>query len=471
MGETMTIGEAEQGAGGRAGELAARLDRLPPTRTVWTIIVLLSIAYFFELYEMLLTGFIAPGLTASGLFSATTRGLFGTSGIAAFIAALFAGLTVGTLLTGSLADRFGRRAIFTWALLLYIAMSALMAFQPTAAGINLFRFLAGIGLGIESVVIDSYIAELVPRHARGRAFACSQAFGFTAVPLGAFLAWLLVPHAPLGLDGWRWVVLIGAVMALGGWYIRLRLPESPRWLIERGRIAEAEAIVAGLEARVAVEYGRPLPEPEPCGLAPRQGRFSEMWRPPYRRRTCMMIVFNIFQTVGYYGFLNWVPTLLIAQGITVTKSLAYTVLIALTAPLGPVIGFAVGDRIERKWVIIGSMAMLASVGLLFSATTIPAVLIACGMLLTTFQNIMSYSYHAYQAELFPTRIRAKAVGFVYSFSRMSQIANAFVIAFVLGRFGTAGVFMMIALAYLIVIVVTGIFGPRTSGRALEEISG
>jgi putative MFS transporter len=453
-----------------AAALAARLDRLPTTRTIWTIIVLLSIAYFFELYEQLLTGFIAPGLAASGLFETTTRGLFGTSGIAAFIAALFSGLTIGTLLTGWFADRFGRRAVFTWALLLYIAMTTIMAFQATPGAIELFRFLAGIGLGMESVIIDTYIAELVPRHERGRAFACCQAVGFSAVPFGALLAWLLIPHAPFGFDGWRWVVLIGAGMALGGWYIRLRLPESPRWLIQRGRAREAEAIVADLERRVAVETGQPLPAPQPLELSLQQGRYGEMWRPPYRARTCMMIVFNIFQTVGYYGFLNWVPTLLIAQGINVTKSLAYTVLIALTAPLGPVIGFVIGDRIERKWVIVGSMAVLAAVGLIFGATTVPAALIVCGMLLTTFQNIMSYSYHAYQAELFPTRIRAKAVGFVYSFSRMSQIANAFIIAFVLGRFGTGGVFMLIALAYLVVIVVTSAFGPRTSGLALEEIS-
>lgn len=467
----MNVASVGERAGRKAAELAARLDRLPATRTIWTIIVLLSIAYFFELYEQLLTGFIAPGLAASGLFATTTKGLFGTSGIAAFIAALFSGLTVGTLVTGWFADRFGRRAVFTWALLLYTAMTAIMAFQTSARAIELFRFLAGIALGMESVIIDTYIAELVPRHERGRAFACSQAFGFCSIPFGAFLAWLLVPHRPFGLDGWRWVVLIGAAMALGGWYIRLRLPESPRWLLERGRTDEAEAIIADLERRVAAEMGRPLPEPVLSELVRKEGRYSEMWRPPYRRRTLMMIVFNIFQTVGYYGFLNWVPTLLIAQGITVTRSLAYTVLIALTAPLGPVIGLRLGDRIERKYVIIGSMAILAAAGLLFAATTIPAVLIACGMLLTTFQNIMSYSYHAYQAELFPTRIRAKAVGFVYSFSRMSQIANAFIIAFVLGRFGTGGVFALIALAYLVVIMVTGLFGPRTSGRALEDISG
>lgn len=456
--------------GRAAAELVARLDRLPPTRTVWTIIVLLSIAFFFELYEMLMTGFIAPGLTESGLFTPTTAGIFGTSGIAAFIASLFAGLTVGTMSAGYFADRFGRRAIFTWALLGYTAMQIIMAFQTSAAGINLFRFLAGIGLGVEIVVINTYIAELVPRQMRGRAFACSQAFGFTAVPVCALLAWLLVPHAPLGLDGWRWVVLIGATSALAGWYIRLRLPESPRWLIEKGRIAEAEAIIARLETRVEREYGGALPEPIVIEIEHKPGRFGEIWRPPYRRRTWMMIVFNIFQTVGYYGFVNWVPTLLIAQGITVTKSLAYTVIIALAAPLGPIIGFAIGDRIERKHMIIGCAAVLATVGTIFSMVSAPVLLIFCGLLLTTFQNMLSFSYHAYQTELFPTRIRAKAVGFVYSFSRMSQIGNAFIIAFVLDRWGAIGVFQLIALAYLVVIVVMSLFGPRTSGQALEDIS-
>lgn len=454
----------------QAAELTARLDRLPATRTVWMIIILLSVAFFFELYELLLTGFIAPGLISSGLFTATTQGPFGTTGIAAFMAALFSGLTIGTLSAGALADRFGRRAIFTYALLGYTIMSLAMAFQNTAQGINLFRFLAGIGLGIEIVTINTYIAELVPKHVRGRAFACSQAFGFTAVPLCAVLAWLLVPHAPLGWEGWRWVVLIGGVSALGGWYIRLRLPESPRWLLQKNRIEEAERIIAELERKVARELGQPLPTPISATVVQREGRFREIWQAPYRRRTIMMIVFNIFQTVGYYGFVNWVPTLLVARGISVTESLLYTVLITLAAPLGPILGFFMGDKIERKLVIVGCAALIAGSGLLFAASSIPALLVLCGVVLTTFQNMLSYSYHAYQTELFPTRIRAKAVGFVYSFSRMSQIANAFVIAYVLARFGGSGVFVLIALAYVVVIFAIGVFGPRTSGQALESIS-
>ncbi len=454
-----------------AALLIARLDRLPPTRSVWAIVIMLSIAFFFELYETMLTGFIAPGLTASGILTTGTHGLFGTTGIAAFIAALFAGLSLGTMVTGGLADRFGRRAIFTYALFFYTLMALLMAFQTSALGINICRFFQGLGLGVEMVTINTYIAELVPRHLRGRAFACSQTFGFLAVPSVALLSWLLVPLTPLGIEGWRWVVLIGGVSAFAGWYIRLRLPESPRWLLQKGRHAEAEAVVAALETRVAREYGRPLPDPAPAFVVQAKARFSEIFQPPYRGRALMMIVFNIFQTIGYYGFANWVPTLLMSQGVSVTKSLAYSVLIATAAPLGPAIGFLMGDRIERKYVIVGCAAIVASAGLMFSVTAVPAMLILCGILLTIFQNMLSYSYHAYQTELFPTGIRAKAVGFVYSFSRISQIANAFVIAFMLARFGAQGVFLMIALAYAFVMIAIGGFGPKTSGRPLEEISG
>ena len=127
--------------------------------------------------------------------------------------------------------------------------------------------------------------------------------------------------APLGFDGWRWVVLFGAGGALVIWWIRRALPESPRWLATKGRIAEADAILTRLEDKVRRETGRSLPEPEPA-TAPAAGteQFSDIWKPPYRRRTVMMLVFHVFQTVAYYGFANWVPSLLIKHGITVTTS-------------------------------------------------------------------------------------------------------------------------------------------------------
>ena len=453
-----------------AGKIVARLDRLPPTRTIWILVGLLSLGFFFELYDLLFTGYVAPGLVKSGILTPTTPGLFGSSGVASFVAALFTGLFIGTCACGFLADKFGRRAIFTYSLLWYTAANLIMACQSTALGLNFWRFVAGLGIGVELVTIGTYLSELAPKHMRGRAFACCQAVGFSAVPIVAFLSYLLIPAAPFGVDGWRWVVLIGAHGALFVWWIRRALPESPRWLAQTGRLAEADRIMTELERRVQLDYGRPLPPPEAAEPVIPHSRFVEMWLPPYRKRAIMLIAFNVFQTIGYYGFANWVPTLLIKQGITVTSSLLYTTIIALAAPAGPMIGLLIADRFERKHVIIAMALLNIVAGLLFSQASGVIMIVMLGVCLTLAGNIISYSYHSYQNELFPTGIRARAVGFVYSWSRFSAIITAFIISFFLERFGVTGVFVFIAAAMMVVVLVIGLMGPKTRNLALEKIS-
>src|SRR5579859_6961434 len=419
------------------GTISARLDRIPATRTIWRFMILLSLGFFFELYDLLYSGYIAPGLVKSGILTTTTAGFFGMTGVAAFLASLFSGLFVGTICCGFLADRFGRRAIFTYSLLFYTAANLIMAFQVTAAGLNSWRFVAGLGIGVELVTIGTYIAELVPKHIRGRAFACEQAVGFTAVPVAALLSYLLVPYKPLGLDGWRWVVILGAHGALFVWFIRRALPESPRWLAQKGRLEEADRALSKLEETVTKELRLPLPDPPP-GSQPVSSdqRFFDIWKAPYAKRTTMMITFNVCQTVGFYGFANWVPTLLVKQGITLTTSLLYSSIIAVSAPLGPLIGLIIGDKYERKSVIVATAAAIVVCGLAFSQVSSGVLLIIMGVGITLASNIMSYSFHAYQTELFPTSIRASAVGFVYSWSRFSAIFTSFLIAAVLKKFGT-----------------------------------
>jgi putative MFS transporter len=454
-----------------AGSISARLDRLPSTRSVWKLVFLLSLGYFFEIYDLLYTGYIAPGLTKSGLLTSSTAGLFGTTGVASFIAALFAGLFIGTIACGFLADRFGRRAVFTYSLIWYVVGNVIMAFQETAVGLNSWRFIVGIGIGVEMVTIATYLSELVPKHIRGRAFACGQAVGFCAVPVVAFVAYLLVPQKPFGIDGWRWVVLIGCHGALFVWWIRLNLPESPRWLAAKGRLDEADRILSKLEADVEREYGKPLPAPAPAEkVSTVEGRFRDMWVAPYRARTIMMIVFNVFQTIGYYGFANWVPTLLEKQGITLTHSLMYSSIIAVAAPFGPIIGLFVADRFERKHVIVAMAGMNVICGLLFSQASTALFLIAMGVSLTLAGNIIAFTFHTYQAELFPTAIRARAIGFVYSWSRFSAIFTSFVITAILHHFGTGGVFVFISAAMAIVMLAIGLYGPRTMNISLEKIS-
>ena len=459
---------------GEAALISARLDRLPTTRYIWKLVLLLSLGGCFEFYDLFLMTYIGPGLVRSGLFSAASVSFFGLTGLASFVAATFAGLFIGTLAFGFAADKLGRRTIFTYSLLWYTIGSIVMACQTTTSGILLWRVITGVGVGVELVTIDTYIAELMPKDVRGRAFAVNQVVQFIAIPLVAFISWLLVPRSPLGIDGWRWVVLLGSAGAVFVWFIRRAIPESPRWLIARGRIAEAERAVAIMEERVAAELGAPLPpaatESSAEAYQTVRAKFVQIFRPPYLRRTLMLVVFHFAQTVGYYGFASWVPTLLIAAGIRTTASLQYSFVIAISAPVGPLLVRGIADRFERKWQIVWSALCIGAFGLLFAGRKDPAWLILLGVMLTCSNNWMSVAFHAYQAELFPTPVRAQAVGFVYSWSRFSAIFTSLMIGFFLQHYGVSGVFAFIAASMFVVILAIGLFGPRTRGLALESIS-
>jgi putative MFS transporter len=450
-----------------AAAISARLDRLPTTRRIWTMVVLLSIGGCFEYYDLFLTGFIAPGLVRSHIFTTTTAGFFGNNGIASFVAALFIGLFIGTIVFGFVADRFGRRSIFTVSLIWYSVCTMVMAFQHSAECVNLWRLLAGIGIGVELVTIDTYLSELMPKHLRGRAFVVNAAIQFSILPIAGALAWWLVPRTPLGIDGWRWLVGIGAAGAVGIWFLRRRLPESPRWLAQHGRLEEADRILSSLEAGAVAPLATQLPPvPEPVV----RGSLVEIIQPAYLPRTIMLILFNIFQSIGYYGFANWVPTLLIRHGITITHSLQYTFVIAIAAPFAPLLFFGAADRVERKTLIMASALGVGVFGLIFAEVRSPVAIVSLGVLLTVANNVMSFAFHTYQAELYPTRIRAVAVGFVYSWSRLSVVFMAFVIAFTLRGFGVSGVFTLIAGSMVVVILAIGLLGPRTRNLSLEEIA-
>ena len=448
-------------------EISRRLESLPASSYLWRLVVLLSLGGCFEIYDLFLTGYIAPGLARSKLLTATTDAFFGFSGIGAFVAATFAGLFVGTFFLGYLADRYGRRAIFTWALLAYSAASVIMAFQSSAGGVLLWRFVAGIGIGVEIITIAAYITELVPSWMRGRAFAVNQAVMFIAVPIIAFLAWWLVPLSPAGLDGWRWVVLIGAAAGMVIWVLRLFVPESPLWLARQGRGAEAIAVLRTLEAATGAN-GRPETTAgrRASAALPPVG-FGDLFRPPYLSLVVMFMVFNLCQAFAFYGFANWVPTLLIEKGINVTKSLQYAFIVAFAYPIAPLLAASFADRFERKWIICGACIAIIVFGIAFSQLTGPAFLIGCGVLLTAANMTMSYAYHAYQTEVFPTAVRARAAGLVYSMSRVSAMFSGFIVAYLLKQAGVTGVFGLITAAMVVVIVTLAVFGPSVRGKPLE----
>ncbi|MGN6234013.1 MAG: MFS transporter [Trinickia sp.] len=440
------------------------------------MVMLISLGGVFEFYDLFFTGYVAPGMVQSGLFKPESLGFFAAlapisvAGFGTFVFATFAGLWLGTLVFGFVADRFGRRFVFTWSLVWYVVCTAIMAFQHSGQAINIWRLIAGIGIGVELVTIDSYISELIPSGERGRAYAVNQFITFCVVPVVAFLAFILKGTQPFGLDYWRVVILIGTLGAVFVWIIRRNVPESPRWLARQGRMDEAERIVADIERRVEAEKGIKLPPPQAIGNeAEGQGAFSEIFGPLYLKRTILLSIFNMAQVIGFYGFAAWVPTLLISRGVHVTTSLQYAFIIAIANPFGPLLGTLFADKIERKTQICGGLLIMGIVIALFSQASAPALLIVLGVLFTLAANVMSYAYHGYQAELFPTRIRARAVGFVYSWSRLAAAFAGLAIGVLLHKYGVPGVAIFIGAAMVIGIIMI-LIGPSTKGRSLESIS-
>lgn len=460
-----------QSAGLYAGEVAARLDRLPFSKTLWRFVTLISLGGAFELYDLFMTAYITPGFVRTGLFAATAPSFFSPHGVGFFVFSFFAGMWVGTIGFGFIADRLGRRQIFTVSLVWYSLATLVMAFQKTPEMVCLWRFIAAIGIGLEQITIDTFLPELVPPAGRGKAFAYYQFVEFLVVPVVALLGWLLVPRTPFGLDGWRWVAIIGSVGALFAWVFRLTLPESPRWLALHGHRDKAEKIMQRIEAGVEKDIGGPLPAPEPRVEDLRaKSSFFELLRPPYGKRTLVLSIFNLTQTIAFYGFGSWVPTLLIAKGIHIQTSLMYSFIIALANPVGPLLGMLVADRMERKWQLVSAGVCVGLFITLFSLGVSPLWVIIFGVGVTLSNNWISFVFHGYQAEQYPTRIRARGVGFVYSWSRVSSALQGLLIGFFLKEGGTIGVAAFIGIAMLIMCGTVGLFGERTRNRSLEELS-
>jgi MFS transporter, putative metabolite:H+ symporter len=460
-------------AGAVEAGVSARLDRLPPTRYFRGLVARIAIGGWFEFYEMFMAAYISLGLIHSGLYRATTSSMFDVNGFASFLGSFFAGMFVGTVALGGFTDRLGRRAVFTAAMFIYSIATFAAAFQSTPVGMDAWRFVAGLGIGVQLITVDTYISELTPNHTRGRYSAFSILVILTSVPTVAVLSYLLVPYTLLGLEGWRWVMIIGSAGAVLIWFMRRGLPESPRWLESKGRHAEARAIVDEIERRVIAETGQRLAPPAldvPRASEEGTGSWFEMWKGRYLPRTIMLSCFNFFQTFGVYGFGAWVPVLLFTKGITLTHSLLYTMVIAFATPLGAIGAMYFAERVQRKWQLVGCAVVVAVAGVLFGMAREPAAILLCGAAVTIANNWLIGIFHTYQAELYPTRIRARAVGFVFSWSRLSSIFVGFWVAALLKHSGVPAVFVLISSAMLVIVVMVGALGPRTNGVRLEELS-
>jgi len=438
--------------------IASQLNLLPVTRAHWRITIIVGLGLFFDLFDVFLAGVLSTVLTASfGLSQQLLPLVLGSS---------FLGMFMGAASMGGIADRHGRRPAFLINLGIYSLFTLLGAFSINAAMLVFTRFLAGIGIGAELPLSDAFLSELLPAEHRGRMMSWAYTTGFLGVPAAGLLARVLVPLQPLGMAGWRWLFVAGSVGGVIVWSLRRLLPESPRWLESVGRLDDAAAIANQIAdgavviepARVARKKSQPVP-------------YQKLLEPQHRKVTIMFCVFQVFQTVGYYGFGTIVPLVLAAKGFSVLSSLTYVTIAFFGYPIGAALAVPIVERIERRQLIVSSAFLMAVFGLGVGYATTPAAIMALGFAYTVTSNIFSNGFHILQGEVFPTALRARAAGSIYALSRLSSAAMPFLLLPVLQRYGPGVMFGCIAVAMLIVMVDIGFFAPATTGRPLEDIAG
>jgi MFS transporter, putative metabolite:H+ symporter len=441
-----------------------RLDHLPVGPVHRRVVIGIGLGLFFEVYEIFLSSSIATALK-------TQYGLGGTA-LQLLLASSFLGMFIGAAAFGRIADQIGRRRAFLFSLVWFSAWSVAAAFAPNPALLVATRFMAGIGVGAEYPVADSYLSDVLPKADRGRLSAWAYTCSFIAVPALGFGSLALNDRTVFGFEGWRVLLLVGAIGALFVIALRRTLPESPRWLAGVGRIEEAKAALRAFESGTDHTVGGNevdvvTPPPSSPSTAPTLKRLRLS---PYRQRLMMLAVFHLFQPCGYYGFGTLAALVLVSRGYDVTSSLLFTAVSFIGYPIGSLISIPLLKRFERKYLIMVMVAVMAACGVLFATVTVPALIVVFGLLTTAASNAFSNIYHVYQAEIFPSDVRATAVGWTYSVSRLSSAALPFILIPVLNNYGATTMFGVVLVALAATVAVIAPIGPRTTGRSLDEIN-
>ncbi|MEC3915245.1 MFS transporter [Nocardia sp. CDC160] len=420
-----TFGDASQ-------TRTVRLDEQPLGPVHYRLVALVGMGLFFDLYELFLAGTIT-GVLKQQLHLSTYQ----LSGI---LASAFAGQFLGALVIGRLSDVFGRRRMFMVNIGLYAGFTLLGAFSPNVWFLMATRVLAGLGIGAEMTVSDTYLSETMPARVRGRMIAIAYTIGFLAVPTVGFLARWLVPLRPFGIEGWRWLFVLGGLGAALVFVARRHMPESPHW--EAGRNRET-------------------------GRTRDRVPFIEILRRPFRGRTTLFSAVMILQVFGYYGFGTLAVLVLQHKGFTVVNSLGYLAITYLGYPLGSLIAIPLMERVERKYLVMGSAALMAGFGLVFGfATAVPLILVSGG-LFTLASNVFSDAIHTYLPESFPTSVRGTASGTTYSLSKLSTAIQPFLLLPLLDHRGPGAVFTVITVALLVMVALIGVWGPISGRKPLD----
>lgn len=460
-------------------QVSARLDRLPRSRFHYKLLGINGCAWAFDAFDVGLMTFVVAKLNQAWNLSPAETGLLLSAG-------LF-GMLAGAILAGPLADRFGRKTVFQWTMLVFSLFSLACAYTPTGSVMLLavFRFLVGIGLGGETPVVTSLLGEFVPPQHRGKLQGLLNSFWAIGWLGAAAVAFFFIPN--LGPDsfaakivpggeGWRVAFIIGALPALYIFYIRRNLPESPRWLASKGREEEALVIVGNIEQQVALEHELPPVREEDLeqqkqlpGALP----VSTLFQGKYLTRTLTLWCLWFFGMAGYYGLFAWLPSLLAKKGYTLDHAFLQIMLMQAFYVPNQIFAAYLMDHFGRKKLLIVNLALSGISAIAYGwAVTNDAsasIVLALGCVTSIFVSAIFAIAYTYTPEMYPTSIRVTGTSWAAASSRVGSMLMPTIIGFMLVYTGMFPVFVLISMLFFIPAVIMAKYGIETKGMSLESI--
>ncbi len=434
-----------------------RLEALPLGRFHYKLLLVTGLGWLFDSMDTGLIAFILPVLAKEWGLAPGQMGLIGSIGLI--------GMALGAVVSGTIADRIGRKKVFTITVLLYSIASAFCALSWNYQSLLVFRFLVGFGLGGELPVAATLVSEYAPSRVRGRFIVLLESFWGLGWIAAACIAYFFIP-----LYGWRMAFLIGALPALYVCLIRMHMPESVRYLLAHGRVGEARKIVVSLERQLHVPVAPFVSEKETVPVVAKAS-FRELWKKPFASRTIMLWLVWFGINFSYYGIFMWLPSLVFQQGFTVVKTFEYVLIMTLAQLPGYYCAAWLVDKIGRKYTLSAFLLFSGVASYFFGHASTAAALMMWGSVMSFF-NLGAWGVlYTYTPEQYPTAIRALGSGWAAGFGRFGGMAAPMMVGALLARsFGFASVFYMFALVFAAVAVIVLSLGVESKQKDLESIS-
>ncbi|MBP7783139.1 MAG: MFS transporter [Acinetobacter sp.] len=437
-------------------DLVSRVQRLPIGKFHYTLLWVIGLGWMFDAMDTGLISFILAKMSEDWAMTPTEKGWVVSIG--------FVGMAIGAVFSGGLADKWGRKTVFAATLVIYSIATAACAFAPNLTWLLVFRFIVGLGLGGQLPVAVTLVSEYIPAHVRGRFIVLLESFWGLGWLCAALIAYFVIPKFD-----WHMAFLIGGLPALYAFVIWKKVPESIPYLINRGRIDEAHALVQSFERQCGVEV---IEKIEVKPVSEKQNvSFSQLWSGAFARRTLMLWLIWFGIVYSYYGIFTWLPSLLVKEGYTIVQSFEYVLVMILAQLPGYIAAAWLVEKLGRKATLAGFIGMCAVSAYFFGQSSSVEQIVIWGCLMSFF-NLGAWGVlYTYTPEQYPTNIRAFGSGWASAIGRMGGIVAPLVVTHMMVmNNGFSYVFMMFTAVLLAVACVILVLGEETKGKSLDSIS-